>query len=279
MSLLVAAAQVTCEPGDIAANLERHVAVIRQARSRGVDLLVFPELSLTGYVAEPDAALLARDPDSREIRRIALEADSLAVSFGFIERTTTGAAHNAQALVADGRVAQVHRKAYLPNYGQLREAEHFAPGRLVAPASLGGWTIAALICADLWNPALPWLAALQGSELMIVPVASAVGTVDGFDNPAGWDVVLRHCAMIYGLPIVMANHCGTKGPYRFWGGSRILDASGAELARAGTDEALLTARIDRAAIAAARARLPTMRDAEPEWVWRELQRVLTGRSP
>ncbi len=64
---------------------------------------------------------------------------------------------------------------------------------------------------------------------------------DGFDNPAGWDVNLRHTALTYGLPIVMANHCGTRGGMRFWGGSRILDPSGREIARAGTEPALIVA--------------------------------------
>ena len=59
---------------------------------------------------------------------------------------------------------------------------------------------------------LPWLTALRGADLLVVPAASSLDAVGhGFDNPAGWDLVLRHNAMIYGLPIVMANHCGTRG--------------------------------------------------------------------
>jgi predicted amidohydrolase len=278
-SLTVAAAQIACAAGDVAANLTRHLELIAEARSRGVDLLVFPELSLTDYLSAPDLATLALAPTSDEVARLADAARGIAISFGFIERDRIGACHNAQALVADGRVVHIHRKANLPSYGQLREAEQYRPGRAIRPARLNeSWLLATLICADVWNPALPWLAALQGIDLLLVPAASSLHAVEGdFDNPAGWEVTLRHAAMTYGLPIVMANHCGTRDRFAFWGGSRILDACGRELARAGENEELIVTAINHADISAARARLPTIRDADPELVQAELARVLAER--
>jgi predicted amidohydrolase len=275
--LTVAAAQIACAPGDIAANLARHLAVIGEARGRGVELLVFPELSLTDYLVAPDLAL-ALSAESDEIRTLAREASDIAVSFGFIERDHFGNIHNAQALAAEGRVVAIHRKANLPHYGQLRETEYYRPGRAIRPARLNDWCVGTLICADAWNPALPWLAALQGADLLLVPAASSLHAVD-FDNPRGWEITLRAIAMTYALPVIMTNHCGARGPFRFWGGSRILDANGEELARAGAQEELVVARLDHAGIAAARARLPTIRDAEPELVQAELTRVLAERRP
>jgi predicted amidohydrolase len=275
--LTVAAAQITCAPGDIAANLARHLAVIGEARGRGVDLLVFPELSLSDYLAVPDLAL-ALSAESDEIRTLVREAGDIAVSFGFIERDRFGNIHNAQVLAADGRIVAIHRKANLPHYGQLRETEYYRPGRAIRPARLSNWCVGTLICADAWNPALPWLTALQGADLLLVPAASSLHAVD-FDNPRGWDITLRAIAMTYALPLIMANHCGERGPFAFWGGSRILDAHGAELARAGAQEELVVARLDHADILAARARLPTIRDAEPELIQAELARVLAERRP
>lgn len=90
------------------------------------------------------------------------------------------------------------------------------------------------MCADLWNPAPPWLAELAGAELLLASAASARDAVGaGFDNPSGWDVVLRHTALLYGLPVRFANHSGARGPHRFGGGSHILDAVGMTLAIAG----------------------------------------------
>ena len=270
--LRVAAAQIGCRPGDVAGNLDVHLSAVAQARGRGVDLLVFPELSLTDYLAEPDVARLARPADGPELARLAGAAGPMGVSVGFVE-AADGRAYNAQALIADGRI-HVHRKLNLPTYGRLAEGRHYAPGTRLDLVPWRGLRVATLVCADLWNPALPWLAALRGADLLVVPAASALDAVEGFDNPAGWDLVLRHAALAYGLPVVMANHCGTRAGLRFWGGSRILDAFGREVARAGAEPALIVAAIDPADAAAARARLPTIRDADPALVARELDRFL-----
>jgi predicted amidohydrolase len=274
----VAAAQIECRPGDIGANLGLHLAAVAAARREGADLVVFPELSLTDYLSDPDVESLARAADADELREIAAAAERSVASVGFIERGADGRIYNAQALLSNGACLHVHRKANLPTYGRLREGLVYAPGRAVEPARVRDWTAATLICADTWNPALPWLAAVQHAELLIVPVASSVDAVEQFDNPGGWDLNLRHTALTYGLPLVMANHCGRRGGMNFWGGSRILDPFGRELARAGATSDLIFADLDRAVVAAARERLPTIRDADPDLVQRELARVL-GRSP
>ena len=277
--ITVAAAQIECVPGDVAANASRHEGAIAAARARDVDLLVFPELSLTDYLSEPDVARLARTLDGPEIGRLAGIAGGMTVSLGFIERGLDGRAYNTQALLSGGACVALHRKLNLPTYGNLQEGRHYAAGATLDTAALpGGWSAATLICADAWNPALPWLAALKGIDLLIVPVASALDAVERFDNPAGWALNLAHTAMTYGLPLVMANHCGTRGGLRFWGGSRILDAGGHEVARCGDGPGLAVATLTRDDILAARMRLPTIRDADPHLVRRELDRVLAARA-
>jgi predicted amidohydrolase len=279
--LRVAAAQIECRPGDIAANLDAHLAAVRSAQTQGAQLVVFPELSLTDYLSEPDTESLARTSDAEELHAIAAVAGSTLVSVGFIERGEDGRIYNAQALLSAGICRQVHRKANLPSYGQLVEGRHYTPGRSVELASLTpAWKAATLICADTWNPALPWLAAIQHADILIVPVASSLDAVGGeFDNPGGWDINLRHTAMTYGLPLVMTNHCGRRGGLNFWGGSRILDPFGRELARAGADSAVIIADLDLAEVATARHRLPTIRDADPDLVHDVLSRVLGRVGP
>jgi len=273
----VAAAQIACRPGDVGANLALHLDMIAAARSRGADLIVFPELSLTDYLDEPDVATLARGSDAEELRRLADAAGPTMVSAGFIERGDDGSVYNSQVLLANGRRWHLHRKANLPTYGRLREGLFYAPGRSVSVVSMpNGWSAATLICADTWNPALPWLAAIQQPDLLIVPIASSVDAIgDEFDNPAGWEINLRHTAMTYGLPVVMANHCGGSGRPRFWGGSRILDSRGRELARAGTGQGLVVADLSRDDVVRARAQLPTIRDADPPLILAELGRLLS----
>lgn len=269
--LTVAAAQIACHSGDVQANLAGHLAMIEMARSRGVDLLVFPELSLTDYLPAPDCAALAIGRDDALLATLARAAGTMAVSVGFIERDEAGHFFNAQALLQGENLA-VHRKLNLPGYGALREDRVYVPGEALTLASLGEcWQVATLICADSWNPALPWLTGLAGANLLILPVASARGAVDGgFDNPRGWEINLAHTAMSYGLPTIFANHCGARGGFDFWGGSRILDALGYELARAGEGPELITCVLDAEHGRTARTNLPTIHDSDPALIHRLL---------
>lgn len=264
-SLKVAVAQIACRLGDLRANLDAHLGMIERADIAGIDLLVFPELSLTDYLSAPDCAALAMTRNDPMLSLVAQSARGTAVSLGFIERGEDDRFYNAQALLAAGRVLAVHRKLNLPGYGSLREDRVYARGKTLEPAELpGGWRVATLICADAWNPALPWLAALSGIDLLLVPSASSLGAVgDGFDNPRGWEINLSHSAMTYGVPVIFANHCGERGGARFWGGSRILDPSGRELVRAGASPDLIVADLAAADGDTARRRLPTIRDSDP----------------
>jgi predicted amidohydrolase len=273
--LTVAAAQIACRPGDISANLTAHIEMVRQATALGADILVFPELSLTDYLAAPDCAALGTTRAAPEFALIGEAAGAMQVSVGFIERDAQGRFFNAQALIAGDRIA-VHRKLNLPGYGRLREDAVYATGEALDIIDMrDGWRLATLICADSWNPALPWLAALAGANLLILPVASSRGAVDGgFDNPRGWEINLAHTAMTYGLPTIFANHCGRRGGFDFWGGSRILDATGRELARAGEEPELISAVIDLNDGITARKNLPTARDSDPTLIHRLLGEYL-----
>ena len=110
-----------------------------------------------------------------------------------------------------------------------------------------------------------------------MPAASSLHVVEDLDNRSGWDVNLAHTALTYGLPLVMANHCGSRNRLDFWGGSRVLDAFGRELARAGDAPGLAVATLALDDGRRARERLPTVRDADPEAVAAELGRFLAGR--
>lgn len=247
---------------------------IEAARARGVDLLVFPELSLTDYESHPDTDRLAVTTGSPYLSELAEAAGGMILSVGFIEQNPGGKPFNSGALIAQGGVLHVHRKLNLPTYGALVEAHHYSAGTGLGLAQTKLGRTASLICADTWNPALTWLAALQGAEIMIVPIASSRGAVAAtFDSGANWALNLRHTAMIYGLPIVMANHCGERGGLDFWGGSMILDAHGQILAQAGEAPELIVAEIDLADGIAARANLPTIRNSMPAFIHAELARM------
>lgn len=273
--LTVGAAQFASAIGDPDANMAIHLDWIARGRAAGLDLLVLPELSLTGHHGPErllDAAMRRDDP---RLTRLAEAAGPMAVTVGFIEEAQAAQFHNAAAILRGGRVIHLHRKLNLPTYGNLDEGKHYAPGRHIETCALGGpWVAGPLICADLWNPALPHLSVQHGATLLVCPASSGVEAVGAeFDNPAGWALTCRFYAMIYGTPVIMVNRTGPERGLTFWGGSRIVDPFGRELAVAGSGEEMITAALDYDDIRRARQLLPTLRDANLPLVLRETERL------
>jgi N-carbamoylputrescine amidase len=275
--LVVAVAQIASVPGDVAANVRKHLDVVDDARSRGADVLVFPELSLTGHAGGADAMQLALSHDDPLVGEIARAAGPVLTVFGMVEEAAAAQFYNTAVAVRDAAIVGLHRKIHLATYGRLEDGKHFAAGRCVETFDVApGWRACVMICADLWNPPLVHLAAVQSATLLLAPVSSALEAVgDDFDNPAGWEVNLRFYALTYGLPIAMANRVGREGDLSFWGGSRIVDPFGGTIAQAGNDrEELVQARVDIADVRRARHRLPTVRDANLPLLSREIARIL-----
>ncbi|OLO10345.1 NAD+ synthetase [Chromohalobacter japonicus] len=269
--LRVGAAQINASLGDVDANLERHLAFIADARRKGLELLVFPELSLTGYGLGNrviDVACPAHDPRLTELARAASE---MQVVVGFVEEASPGEYYNALAILQHGKLQAVHRKLNLPTYGGLEEGKLFTHGsELTHLPVCPGWSATSLICADLWNPGLVHAALLARPTVLCAPINSASGIVsDDFSNEQNWAVNLQFYAMTYGTPVIMANRFGPEGDSHFWGGSRILGPRGDTLALAEDGETLIEAQLSRTAIARARFELPTHRDADTPLV-REL---------
>lgn len=273
--LRVAAAQIESVPGDIDGNLAKHQALIAEARSQGVQLLVFPELSLTGYHVGTLALQLAIPRDDPWLLQLAEQAGDMTVVVGFVEEGIAAQFHNSCAAIRHGEVQFVHRKLNLATYGNLEEDKFYAEGRYVDVFTHEKpWQAAILICADMWNPGLVHLAALYGATLLIAPVASSKEALGGdFSNPDGWKLAVSFYGMMYGLPVIMSNHCGGEEGSLFWGGSRIVDAHGNTLAEAGDQESLIVADLDYSVIRKARFQLPTVRDSNLDLIHREIERL------
>ena len=275
-TLKVAAAQIESHLGDLEANLEHHLEVIAEARSHGVEALLFPEMSLTGHGAGGEVLRLSIERSDPRLQRLADAAGDMVTIVGIMEEGPAAQFYNTAIALQRGRQVFLHRKVNLATYGRLEDGKHFAQGRYVDTWELGDrWRASVMICADLWNPGLVNLVALHGCTVLFTPISSAVEAVgDEFDNPAGWHLNVRFYGMTYGMPLVMANRVGSEGDLRFWGGSCVVDPFGHMLAQAdGDEERLIVADLDYAAIRRARYLLPTVRDSNLGLVLRESQRL------
>ncbi|MEP7019504.1 MAG: nitrilase-related carbon-nitrogen hydrolase [Pseudonocardiales bacterium] len=269
----VALAQVDCILGDLEANLSTAKTAVAQAAEQGADLIVFPELALHGYplgrsIADPIAAADAR------LRGLGAEA-GIAVVTGFREDAGLHA-YNSVAYLEGDALVHLHRKLYLPNYDIWEERKHFAPGQALRAFSTAHGRMGILTCNDAWQPFLPFLLAQDGAEVLIIP-ANSVDTraPEVLDTHAYWRELLRSIARMNELWVVFVNRVGANGHLEFWGGSSIVDPSGAVVAEAPVkQEALVVADIDVSASRRRRRELPLLRDARLGLLARELQRLI-----
>lgn len=274
--LTVAAAQIQSHLGDLDTNARKHLVWIEEARKAGVDVVVFPEMSLTGHSAGSRVLDLAMRRDDERLGQLAEAAGDMVAIVGLMEEGPAAQFYNTSMALSRGEQVFLHRKINLATYGQLEEGKHFATGRYVDTWELGGpWRASVLVCADLWNPGLVNLVALHGCTVLFAPTSSAIEAVGGeFDNPAGWHLNVRFYGMTYGLPLVLANRVGTERGLQFWGGSCIVDAYGSIVAEADSDgETLVTATVDYETLRQARYLLPTVRDSNLGLIVREAQRL------
>ncbi|HEX7390849.1 MAG TPA: nitrilase-related carbon-nitrogen hydrolase [Acidiphilium sp.] len=274
--LKAAVAQIATTPGDLQANFRKHLDMIAAARSASVDVLLFPELSLSGHSPKENLLEIALHRDDPMLAELADATGDMYVVAGFVEESEGAQFYNAAAAMRSGRVEHVHRKINLATYGRLEDGKHFGSGQIVDTFQLApSWRAGILICADMWNPALAYLAAIGGATILLGPISSgleAVGTE--FDNPGGWDINTRFNALTYGMPVLIANRVGIEDGLTFWGGSRIVDPFGSPLAIAtGMTEQLVTAELDYDVLRKARYLLPTVRDSNRALVHREIDRL------
>jgi predicted amidohydrolase len=271
----VALAQLDCALGDVAENVRRTRDLIEQARAQGAELLVFPELSLSGYsVGEltEDVAIAAGDP---ALLGLAEQARGLGVAVGFVEQ---GPVHtyNSMAYLDEGNVVHVQRKAYLPTYGRFDERKHFSPGQSLAAFDARGTRIALTICNDAWQPAVPVLAVHDGARILVVPACSSAPA-----DPAGaeqiardWRDLLHFHSRFLQTYVLFVNRVGSEAGLTFWGGSAVLDPWGDVVAQAPPmDPALLVCDLDLAAVRRARRALPLIKEARLGLLARELDRL------
>lgn len=270
-------AQLAPVLGDVAANLSRAEQVLSEV-GEDSDLVVFPELFLTGYLigtVEEDVSLY---PDDSRLRQMARSADGAGVVIGFVEAERRGLfTYNSAAYYQDGALEHVHRKLYLPTYSIFEERKHFTPGpSLQAFRMHQGHRAAILICNDAWQPQLAFLATQDGAHILFVPTNSAQSRFpEHFDSHTYWMDITRFYARMFQVFVVFVNRVGTEGELHFWGGSHVVDPWGELVAQAKQDvEEVLTVDIDLGQIARRRRAIPLVKEARLGLIRREVDRLL-----
>lgn len=278
MKMTLALAQINTKLGDVDANLEKHLALAKEAWKNGAELVVFPELSLTGYVLQDIASAVSRRPSVEDplFRKLLKASRELDMVVGFVEEDARYRFYIAAAYLSAGEIVHVHRKVYQPTYGIFDERRYFAGGESFRAFDTRFGRTGILICEDFWHASSPYALWMDGADLMLFTSASpGRGVTEEILGSAKWvETVNQTYAGLFTTFVAHANRVGFEDGLNFWGSSTVYDPDGRLIAQAPADhEGLTFAELDLAQLKRTRARLPLLRDERPDILLRELQRI------
>jgi len=244
-------------------------------------MVVFPELSLTGYLLRDQVPELALRLDDRRLSPLLRAAKEVDVLFGCVEEGDGHRYHNAAVFLSGGRVAHVHRKVYLPTYGMFDEGRDFAAGDRLRAFDAPFGRAGALICEDAWHPSAAWLLALEGAEVLFVQSAGpsrGARKGRGVTSVGVWNDLVRVTAQFQTAFVVYVNRVGYEDGLNFGGGSIAVDPFGRTVASLDALEpGLAVAELDAEVLRRARTAYPLLRDENLDLAWRELDRIRRAR--
>jgi predicted amidohydrolase len=274
--LRVALAQLDNVLGDVERNVSRAGEAIEEAAAEDADLIVFPELYLSGYavgVAESAVGLHADEP---ALTGLARDAGRRSLLVGFPENGRGGRVYNSAAFFDAGLLCHVHRKLYLPTYGGFEERKHFSAGTSMRAFDTRFGRMAVLICNDAWQPALAFVACQDGAEVLLFPANSAHSDHRQLDVRRYWRDITCLYARLFECYVVFVNRAGEENGLRFWGGSHVVDPRGEVICECPEDveSVVVSEPLELTIVRDRRRTLPLTRDARLALLRRELTRLI-----
>jgi predicted amidohydrolase len=274
-----ALAQISPRLGDLGKNLDLHLECIEKAGRRKADLIIFPELSLTGYTLMdlvPDVAVdPARDP---LFQKLVAASRTIDIVVGFLEEIEQGLFMNSAAYLAAGRISHIHRKVFLPTGGMFEEAKFFGRGRHFRTFTTSFGKTGLMICRDFLSYGACYLLFADGLDILIV-ISAAPGRgmtgEDAFATSRMWELMGETISFFSTSFVIYCNRVGIEDGKTFAGGSFIFGPDGRRLAKAAEiEEELLIADLNLEDIRSARKKWTFKRDEQPEIILHALERIV-----
>lgn len=267
-------------------NIERNLAIVEEyienAKGQGVQLLLLPELGLTGYYLRDMVPVVAMHDEHPVIRKLLRHSHDISLVFGYVEESPDHRFYNSALYLEDGRIVHRHRKVYLPTYGMFDELRYFAAGDSVAAFDSRFGRMGMLICEDVWHLSAGCILSADGANIMLhLATSPARGMQPGprLDIYDIWENLNRTYASAFCCYVIFVNRVGCEDGITFWGGSEVIDPDGETAAKARyLDEELLVVDIDATEkIRRAQMYTPVRRDEKLLLTLRELHRIVEER--
>ena len=250
----IAVAQIKCVLGDVAANCARMAALTEQACEQGCEVIVFPEMSDTGYEIEviKEKACTWDELPYATLKKAAMQ-NKMHIIAGISERVDKHIYNTSAVFNPRGRLVGRYRKAHLFPVVPVCEDRHITAGKALEIVNIGGLKVGLFICYDLRFPELARALTLKGADVLVVVAAWQ------FPRVSHWNTLLSARAIENQTYVVAANRVGTDGPTTFCGSSRIIDPYGVIVASAAEDrDELIIGEIKPDTIQWVRDRMPVL---------------------
>ncbi len=281
MKFSVALAQISPTLGNLEKNMEKCARIIEQAIRDRIDLLVFPELTLTGYFIKDIVASVAITLDSPILQRLLDYSKRISIVIGAVEETPDFKFYNAAFYLEGGKILHIHRKVYLPTYGLFDEHRYLAAGNKIRAFDTRFGRVGILICEDLWHPTAVAITALDGAHYLIGISCSpgrGIEASDRLGSSITWERLNRTYAQVYSLYVLYCNRTGFEDGINFWGGSEIISPSGEQVIKAlYIQEDFIHTTLNDRAIRRERIITPLIRDEQLHLTIQELERIYRER--
>lgn len=259
----VALAQIECKQGDKNRNIKKIGEKVTEAKKRGARLVIFPEMSLTGYVVRDEVYELAENipgPSTKALERIAQRTKThIVLGMPELSGKTQATVYNSSVLVGPKGFIGKYRKMYLPTHSVFEEKRYFRSGYQPAALDTELGKIGLIICYDIFFPEVSRLTRLEGAQLIVCISASPTMRRAFFETLTTARAIENTAFLAY------VNLVGTEDGLQFWGGSRLIGPSGKVLAKAKYDEEeMVLGTVDYDEIRPVETFVPTLRDLRPE---------------
>jgi predicted amidohydrolase len=283
MKFKISCAQISPVLGDIEKNVKIHLKYIDKAIAKKADMVVFPELSLTGYSVKDLNMELALNPyTSPLLKPLKEKSKKITIVCGGIEEDENFGIYNSAFYIEEGKVKFTHKKVYPPDYGMFEEIRYFSRGKQADVHDTKFGKLGLLVCEDLWHMSLPLLQALKGAKIIIgiavsptrLALNSDAKTIKNYEINSEQH---KAYARLLSLYLVFCNRVGYEDGVNFWGGSEIVDPFGTvDKVAKFFDEDLITSEINMNSVKRARQLARHFLDEDINFLRREVELLNNG---
>ncbi len=254
--------------GDISKNSQKITAIVEQAISKKANIVIFPELALTGYTLMDLVEQVALRRDSAKFQHFEKLSKDIDIILGFVEEDADYRFYISAAYLSHGTCVHIHRKVYLPTYGLFEDQRFFSAGQRFQAFDTPLGRVGVLICEDAWHLDGPLLTAIDEAHYLVIIASSPLQGLDaqGTKSQEYWTLFSKTYALLLGVYVVFVNRVGCEDGISFWGGSMVISPMGEVISEAKKfEEDHLFVSLSEAEIRRQRIRLPLLKDSN-SWI-------------